>query len=373
MKTNHFISFTLWLALALVCLVISCDKNPTLSSITKKVINQSPQFVSLPSDTLPINLLFPTDLLSIDTFLLVMQHHEENIIQVYSSRSYKFLGSFLRKGNGPNEVLTFGLVNQWFTENGMPKILIQSYPNYLGVLDIHRSLDEKTAVFDRKYEFEGENARKEFIASHSVYLLTPTQLLMTKDPIRSGIKENNNFFFNFYDYEADKLFQPSLVYEDFPLMDSFLKASTRALKPDRTKMALFYEFFDMVSIVDLQTGNIRQIVSDLGKYNVSRVIDTDTRRIYYKGGKCSNEYLFGLYKNGIPVTDSESQETSQTSILRVFNWDGVLQYEADLGTKIRLISIDSQQQFLYGVTENDLIIRYDLSVLKGDKHNTSIS
>lgn len=90
----------------------------------------------LRKEKLPIDVLYPTDLLAVDTFLLVFQHHEENMIQVYGTESLKHLGSFLKKGSGPNEVVTFGLVSQWYMENGDPKVVIQSYPNYLGILNV---------------------------------------------------------------------------------------------------------------------------------------------------------------------------------------------------------------------------------------------
>lgn len=349
--------------LMLACFVSSCVEKFSQSGIEKMLINQSPQSLSLPLDTLPIDLLAPTDLVAVDTFLLVLQHHEEKIIHVYSAHSYECLGSFLRRGGGPNEVQAFGIINQSFMEDGLPKILIQSYPNYLGVLNIRRSLDEGETVYDRVYKFETDNARRLFMASDAVYLLSNTQLLMMKEPLRSGITEHANFSFDFYDYEADELFRPNLLYEDFPLMDAFLKESAPALKPDGTKMALFYRFFDMVSIVDLQTGVVKQVVTDLGKYGVSRVMDVDTRKLYYKAGECSDSYLFGLYMNGFPVTEVDSPESSWTSVLRLFDWDGQLRYESDLGAKIRLIAVDDKQQYLYGVTEDDAIVRYDLSVL----------
>ena len=84
---------------------------------------------------------------------------------------------------------------------------------------------------------------------------------------------------------------------------------------------------------------------------------------YYKAGECSDSYLFGLYMNGFPVTEVDSPESSWTSVLRLFDWDGQLRYESDLGAKIRLIAVDDKQQYLYGVTEDDAIVRYDLSVL----------
>ncbi|WP_237038563.1 BF3164 family lipoprotein [Phocaeicola faecalis] len=341
-------------------LTSSCARDTEKSSnIVQKYIPDSCTTISLEKKELPIDLLYPTDIQVVDTFLLVSQHHNENIIQAYSTLSLKHLGSFLKKGSGPNEVMAFGLIAQSYTESGNPKLIIQSYPNYLGILNIKRSLESSQAVFDKQYKFEPHLGKELFLASHSVYVLDSVNLMMTKDPVRSGIKNDINFFWEFYNTDKD-IITRQLKYEDFPYMDTFLKESYRSLNPDRSKVALFYRFFDMVSIADLKSGKVVQIIPNGKSINSSIVRDINSRCLYYKMGKCTDDYILGLYAGGLSVLKENDPRSNENCSLRIYNWDGNLLYNYPFGNNIRMFTVDESQRFLYAVTDSDSIIRYDL-------------
>lgn len=356
------------LVLLISFFTVSCDRVTEKSSnIAQKYITDSCTVISLEKKELPIDLLYPTDIQVVDTFLLILQHHNENIIQAYSTLSLKHLGSFLKKGSGPNEVMTFGLIAQSYTESGNPKVIIQSYPNYLGVLDIKRSLESGQTVYDKQYKFETRFGKELFLASHSVYVLDSLNLMMTKDPLRSGVKKDNNFFWEFYNTDKDIITQ-RLKYEDFPYINSFLKESYRALKPDRSKVALFYRFFDMVSIADLKSGNVVQIIPEGKSINSSIVKDIDSRCLYYKMGKCTDDYIFGLYAGGLSVLKENDSRFNENCSLRVYDWNGNLLYNYPFGDNIRMFTVDEDQRFLYAVTDSDSIIRYDLKNVSVSKN-----
>ena len=64
----------------------SCGKEAARSSsIARCFVKDSCATLSCGKEKLPIDVLYPTDLLAVDTFLLVFQHHEENMIQVYGT------------------------------------------------------------------------------------------------------------------------------------------------------------------------------------------------------------------------------------------------------------------------------------------------
>ena len=349
------------LFLAISFLTSSCVKvEKTYSNIVQKHIPDSCITISLEKKELPIDLIYPTDIQVVDTFLLVSQHHNENIIQAYSTLSLKHLGSFLKKGSGPNEVMTFGLIAQSYTEFGNPKLIIQSYPNYLGILDIKQSIESGRAVFDKQYRFETILGKDLFLASHSVYVLDSVNLMMTKDPLRSGVKNDNNFFWEFYNSEKDVVTR-QLKYENFSFMNSFLKESYRSLKPDRSKVALFYRFFDMVSIADLKSGKVVQVIPSGKSIDPNKVRDIDLRCLYYKMGKCTNDYIFGLYAGGLSVLKEDDPMSNKNCSLRIYNWHGDLLYNYQFEDNVRMFTVDESQSFMYVVTDSDSIIRYDLN------------
>ena len=349
------------LFLAISFLTSSCVKvEKTYSNIVQKHIPDSCITISLEKKELPIDLIYPTDIQVVDTFLLVSQHHNENIIQAYSTLSLKHLGSFLKKGSGPNEVMAFGLIAQSYTEFGNPKLIIQSYPNYLGILDIKQSIESGRAVFDKQYRFETILGKDLFWASHSVYVLDSVNLMMTKDPLRSGVKNDNNFFWEFYNSEKDVVTR-QLKYENFSFVNSFLKESYRSLKPDRSKVALFYRFFDMVSIADLKSGKVVQVIPSGKSIDPNKVRDIDLRCLYYKMGKCTNDYIFGLYAGGLSVLKEDDPMSNKNCSLRIYNWHGDLLYNYQFENNIRMFTVDESQSFMYVVTDSDSIIRYDLN------------
>ncbi len=333
------------------------------SSFEETLATNSPVTLTLPQKILPIDLLHPTDMIAIDTFLVIMQHHEENIINVFSTNSYKFLGHFLKKGNGPDEVVLFGRASQWFVEDGEPKIVIQSFPSYIGILNIRKSLEAGQTVYDRKYTFETETGKHLFMASNSIYLMSPSELMMTKDPVRSGIKENSNAYWEFYDWDHDKV-DRKLVYENFTgRIDPFSKASDRVLKPDHTKMALLYNFVNLISIADLNEGKIKKIYPAGKKFDIEKALDVDSRCAYFNEGEGTDRYIFALSSKSIKVNQQENADIPFTSRLDIYDWDGNYIYQTDLGERIRLFSVDNKQKYMYAVNDNDSIIRYDLSLL----------
>ena len=345
----------------------SCGKEAARSSsIARCFVKDSCATLSCGKEKLPIDVLYPTDLLAVDTFLLVFQHHEENMIQVYGTESLKHLGSFLKKGSGPNEVVTFGLVSQWYMENGDPKVVIQSYPNYLGILNVREALKAGQTMYDRQYKFETPLGKKLYQASHSVYVLDPDHLMMTKDPLRSGVEGNNNFFWEFYDCPGDKVTR-QLKYEDFPWMESFLKESFRAISPDRSRVAVFYRFFDLVTVADLSSGRVTQFLPEGKSLSPAEVQDVDRRCLYYKMGRCTDDYVFGLYAGGLSVKLEDDPRYKDRNTLRIYDWEGTPLYKYDFDERVRTFAVDEQQRYLYAVTDSDAIVRYDLKSLSAGK------
>ncbi|MDE5677227.1 hypothetical protein [Phocaeicola sp.] len=93
----------------IICLlgVVSCTHAPHTREIRKVTSVFTPDTVpeySLKGDTLYYDPLYPTDIMVLDTFLLVAQHQDENLIHVYSLCDTTLLGKFLYQGQGPDDV-----------------------------------------------------------------------------------------------------------------------------------------------------------------------------------------------------------------------------------------------------------------------------
>lgn len=99
-----------YLNFILCALLIGCKGVSKDTQI--KYLHDPVEEISLLPNIVPIDLLNPTGIVAIDTFLIFVQRHEEKMIKVFSSIDYRFLGDFLRKGNGPDEIILFSRFNQ---------------------------------------------------------------------------------------------------------------------------------------------------------------------------------------------------------------------------------------------------------------------
>ncbi len=364
MKRQFITSLLASVALVIILSVASCGgRTLRQADITEKeTVIDSCRVITLPKGLLPIDLLTPTDLIAIDTFLLVFQHHEDKMVNVYSTRTFQFLGNFLRKGGGPNEVNVFGKTTQHFIENGESKVVIHTYPLFTGVLNIRKSLEAKQTVFDYQYKYETKLGQYLMMNANYAYLLDSNRLLMSERRDFAEPNADTNRRWKCYDYANDTVTH-QIVYENFPLgSNSFLTSSDVSFKPDRTKAAMFYRFFDRMSIADLCTGEVKQFQRD-GKPHYAYAADEGRRSVYYEGSSCTNQYIFGLYAGGLNAIKSMKMETKPSTLLHIFDWEGNFRYQMDMGEEIRMIAVDERQQYIYAVAASDSIYRYDLSGL----------
>ena len=136
------------------------------------------------------------------------------------------------------------------------------------------------------------------------------------------------------------------------------------MKPDRIKAALLNSKINLIGIVDLEQASIKQIYPGGKTFNVQTELEIDNRKSYFDEGECTDQYIYALSSKGVKVGEKANIETAPISQLDVFDWNGNYIYKVDLGERIRLISVDNNQRYLYAVNTDDAIIRYDLSALK---------
>lgn len=331
-------------------LLIGCKKYENNKFTTKYIKEEAVEY-SLSPQLLPIDILNPTGIVAIDTFLVFVQRHENKIIKVYSVNDYKILGNFLRKGNGPNEIVLFTRFNQFFQQNNESLLWIQSYPNFMGLLNINKSIKNNNTFFEKKVDFTKSNDMKNiFEESNAVFELSDSVFLLTKDPIRSQtFKENTNPFYVKLNYCSNIVydtiyinnlkginFENNLIYSDYPV-----------IKPNRDKIALFYTYMDAIIIIDLNTKNKTKIgLSNMG-LNTKYAIE-QKKQIHYEAF-ATDSLLFGLRK-----------DKNNNSVLYTYDWNGVFKYKLYLNANVLYFSINEKNKTLYGIDEDDHILAYDL-------------
>lgn len=250
-----------YLIIIIFCLLVSCrqERDIEIRNVTDVLLVDSSTTVKVVGEKLQLDLINPLSILCVDTVMLVFQDFEEKMVKAYDIGSGNILGEFLRKGGGPDEVYMFNGFTQSFYQDKAPKIVIQSYPQYLGILDLSETLKAKRTVFNKKYSFVDDERNSLFAASNAVFYLYEDILLLSKAPERSGRLEDGNTYFELYDYDKNEILKRFYV-TDLPFIPRAfeLYKGVLALKKDNKKVVTFMRFIPMFSITDIESGFSKQ-------------------------------------------------------------------------------------------------------------------
>lgn len=340
-------------------LFISCrsERSVEVRNVSDVLLVDSSVVVKQIGVKVQLDLLNPLSILCIDTFLLVYQEFEEEMVKVYGLESGMLLGDFLRKGGGPDEVYMFNGFTQSFFQNESPKVVIQSYPQYLGILDLNKTLENKCTTYEKRYSFVDDERNALFAASNAVFHLYKDVLLMSKAPERSGRMQDGNTYFELYDYGKNDVLKRFYA-TDLPFIPKAfeLYKGSLALKDDCKQIASFMCFMPMFSITDIESGASKQFFPFGKKQDLEYYIETPGH--YYWAAHSTDKRIVALSKGGAnPLTLGDEK---LPSYFHIFDWEGHLLYNIEVEDNIKCISLNKKTGDVYAVLMNDEIKRYQL-------------
>ena len=77
---------------------------------------------------------------------------EEKIVRVYQADTYRFLGAFLEKGRGDDEVISCQEI--WAAPwKGKMRLWLKAPQNFIGVVDLESSLTAGKPCWEKQYKF----------------------------------------------------------------------------------------------------------------------------------------------------------------------------------------------------------------------------
>jgi len=348
-----------YLVVIIFLFFISCqsEKNIEIRDVSDVLVSDSLSTVKMEGEKLDLDLLCPLSILCVDTILLVYQDFEEKMIKAYGMQGGQLLGQFLRKGGGPDEVYMFSGFVQSLTQGNTSAVVIQSYPQYLALLDLNETLEENKTMYKKKYSFVDSERNALFAACNAVFYLKDNILLLTKAPERSGKMDDGNTYFELYDYDKNSILK-CFYATDLPFIPQAfeLYKGSLALKKDHTKIVSFMRFMPMFAITDIETGSSKQYFP-FGKSNdLKEYIKVPGH--YYWGACATDNHIIALYKGGIDPMKLESD--TLTSFLHIFDWEGRLLHKIEIEDNIKCISFEEKTGVVYAVIMNDEIKKYNI-------------
>ena len=274
--------------------------------------------------------------------------------------------SILSFGRGPDELLVFGTLGQYGSYPDGAKVWIQSFPFYMGELNLTKSLRAGKTVYDRKYVFIDRPGPNHMFQSNQMFILDSNRFLLPKDPSRMRERNDNGPYYAILKYDTntitDSVFMATLP--GIKKGNELIYAGYHGLKPDRKKIARVFRFMNMLTIYDLTNFSCRTISFDPSAGNYQRAQE---QKIEHNTALFATDQLIYVIHN----PTNSNQALGQT--LAVFDWSGTLIGQYALNDELRYLFVDELHKMMYAITDSELLVKYDLSPIYASSHDKLVS
>ena len=350
MRTRRYIIFILF-----IYITTACTKEYDRHLVASKhvVVTSFPKHFNLDGHKLNLKLYGVEEVAIIDTFLLGFDiDGTDKFIKVYSTENYKYLGDIISQGRGPNELLTVLTQNQYYIDSAGCHLWIteETLFSKIYLLNITKSLTTGSTVFDTSFVLKHNPVAYKYYINDSIIIgfdynkekqITYVKYNMIQQKI---ISERNIFDKDFFNKEHRNAFA-------FDISN---------IKPDSlNKIAGASYSLNNIYVIDLELKNSLTINVEQKNRSIYDIIKDGNDLYTYHDIVVTNNYIFALY---IDKTSKDifSKETNSGVEVHVFKWDGKPVCKILIDENIWGISIDSNQNTLYGYTPFEDVYRYDL-------------
>ena len=233
------------------------------------VLAASPeQTLDLEGEILPIQELIPMSICRLDTFLVILNMEEEKIVRVYHADTYRFLGAFLEKGRGDDEVISCQEI--WAAPwKGKMRLWLKAPQNFIGVVDLESSLTAGKPCWEKQYKFMDRGMadflyRPVFVLNDSVFWISRAERPYDIIP-NQNIRKNadgsirilsmqgtthvggKNLYWLSYNYASATVLD-SVWYTDYDDIRDFdqLFLGDEAMSPDRRRIAVAFRNMNQI-------------------------------------------------------------------------------------------------------------------------------
>lgn len=345
------------LFVVVIVFIISCRDNLIIDQKQLKYISEEDFAIEKTLTGTKINLdsvpMGGVTAIKIDSLLLfqfdwrVVEHH----IKLYNAYSGKYIQQLLPVGRGPGESASFVHYYQIEKEDSLQSgIWVQTDFNF-GLLNLQKSILEGKSIFDKQYDFNKRlDLFHKFVKNDSIL-------------IGKVYKHKKVPYYITYSIGQEKIIDTLQVFLPMKkIVEENMFASYDQIKPDKSKVVMVMNYFNVLNIISLDEKNIVSLAMGDAPLNYDEAWNVQGSKekamLYYDGLCVSDEYIFCLYKNCLRV---DKKLPPQIQVL-IFDWNGIPQFKLKLAENISNISFDEKEQCLYGMSRRgeETVFRYDL-------------
>lgn len=307
----------------------------------------------LEGEPIHLEVLGATNIYLLDTLMLFTTPQLETLYHAVSTRDLRWQKSFIGKGEGPNElsgplqplsfenagqnhlISFYDKSRQGLFHYNLQSLLQRGEDRFQDTIPVEGLTEIYTAYKINEEEIFVDNL--DFInlnQQYSIYRWKEKQILRTDTAIVSGLTNHGDVF----------------------LMATITAFNKRALRYAGAMM-----FMDQLNIYDIANPeksialSVRKNPTSLNE--ASRAL-MPLKKEYYVDLREANGRLFGLYAN---QSRKEWATGDKPAEIHVINWDGKPICKLATREKLLHFDIDPATNVLYGLTEKQEMIKYDLN------------
>jgi hypothetical protein len=291
----------------------------------------------------------PTRLTQIDSILYVPDASLDILVHKFDIKNNLYKGLGIRKGGGPNELLSVGHVTPSIDNNSVWA---------------HDITSRQWMQCDRELNTVIDKIR---LSDIRVYVNEPQWI---SDNLFVCLDLGSSYKERFYLISRDltdikPVFNPQFSFNDsyppFLLNDIF--SSYMDVRPDKKKVVLAGRYLDCIEIYN-SDGSLTKLLKGPEKdfhfqYNRSKsyargaVVKSPESRRAYTCVRCTNDRIYALYSGKQKMDESDY---STSNIIYTFDWEGNLLKKYVLDCLILDFDVDTSTQTIYAVQYLDSYI-----------------
>lgn len=278
-----------------------------------------------------------------------LPHHFFNIFNIENGKE---IGSFIPKGEGPQEVVSVNCIFQFYNKgNEIITYLNDPFKNKSIIWNISQSIQKGETVLDTIMPFarRGENQKRSynflFMPSKNTLLTYSQSDFINDNEITTPLYEKRDLY-------TDKLLQEYPIYKKESISNTSISPiyffySWDALKPDGTKIVQAMSKLPQINIIDLPTGRITGYrLPDSPDFSFVEK-NTPLKNEYYNSVQADDRFIYATYWGKEQWGTNIDDKIPDFHTIHVFDWNGRLVYELQTDRIFFRIWLDPVRNRLY--------------------------
>lgn len=329
--------------LLLCVIILSCEHNDHLfrgKSVNIKSFNHAYHLKGTIEEAIDTIGTFQLDFTN--PYLISTLYKSPHFTKIYDKKTLKSLGNFAYKGDGPNEFLTFSILNQ---QQDSVLWVQDYYKKRLYGIDLEQSIEKSSIVLKKEFDYtQMEDPLQAFYCSDSLLLIKNIDYeegiqYIKFNPFFPNVKKERIYMYN------SVLSQPDL---------NLIMSLADCLKPDFKIVASLTGVLNQIDLLNLEdsTKNLSVRMGE-GPTTLADIRQNNTalHNYYISLPRCNNDLIFALHCN----KDNDKKE------FHVISWKGEALFKLSIDENLRDFNVDWRKGKLYGITIDDIVYVYDVN------------